>query len=192
MLDIAFARPSLPKSGALVLLAHEGEKPSGLWQQADEATGGAIARALDVADFKGGKGKTVSILAPGAGLTRVIAIGLGKPADINDRVLNEAGGAAAAALSRDAAAAIAAGTLRSAQAADVALGAVLKAYRFDRYRTKEKAEDKPKLAKLSILTNDAATARAAWEPNKAVADGVFLTRDLVSEPPNVLNPAEMA
>jgi leucyl aminopeptidase len=192
MLDIAFARPSLPKSGALVLLAHEGEKPSGLWQQADEATGGAIARALDVADFKGGKGKTVSILAPGAGLTRVIAIGLGKPADINDRVLNEAGGAAAAALSRDAAAAIAAGTLSSAQAADVALGAVLKAYRFDRYRTKEKAEDKPKLAKLSILTNDAAKARAAWEPNKAVADGVFLTRDLVSEPPNVLNPAEMA
>ena len=46
MLDIAFAKPALPKSGALVLLMGEGEKPSGLWQQADEATGGAIARAL--------------------------------------------------------------------------------------------------------------------------------------------------
>ena len=77
MLDIAFGRPTLPKSGALVLLVHEGEKPSGLWQQADETTGGAIARALDVAEFKGGKGKTVSILAPGAGLTRIIMIGLG-------------------------------------------------------------------------------------------------------------------
>ena len=84
------------------------------------------------------------------------------------------------------------GTLTPAQAADVALGAVLKAYRFDRYRTKEKPEDKPKLAKLSVLTSDAAKARAAWEPNKAVAEGVFVTRDLVSEPPNVLNPAEMA
>ena len=95
-------------------------------------------------------------------------------------------------MSRDATAAIATGTLTPAQAADVALGAVLKAYRFDRYRTKEKPEDKPKLTKLSVLTADAAKARAAWERNKAVAEGVFLTRDLVSEPPNVLNPAEMA
>jgi leucyl aminopeptidase len=192
MLDIAFVRPSLPKSGALVLLAHEGEKPSGLWQQADEATGGAIARALEVADFKAAKGKSVSILAPGAGLSRVIVVGLGKPAELTDRILNEAGGAAVAALSREAGAAVATGTLTPAQAADVALGAVLKAYRFDRYRTKEKADDKPKLTKLSILTGDAAKARAAWDRNKAVAEGVFLTRDLVSEPPNVLNPAEMA
>ena len=58
MLDIAFARPSLPKSGARDLLIGEGEKPSGLWQQADEATGGAIARALEAAEFKGGKGKS--------------------------------------------------------------------------------------------------------------------------------------
>src|ERR1700676_3462628 len=115
MLDIAFVRPSLPKSGALVLLAHEGEKPSGLWQQADEATGGAIARALDVAGFKGGKGKAVRILAPGAGLTRVIVIGLGSAAEVTDKGLNEAGGAATAALSRDADAAIAPGMLSAEQ-----------------------------------------------------------------------------
>jgi leucyl aminopeptidase len=192
MLDIAFVRPSLPKSGALVLLAHEGEKPSGLWQQADEATGGAIGRALEVADFKGGKGKSVNILAPGAGLSRVIVLGLGKPAEVTDRGLNEAGGAAVAALSHDGTAAVATGTLTASQAADVALGAVLKSYRFDRYRTKEKAEDKPKLTKLSVLTGDSAKARSVWDNNRAVAEGVFLTRDLVSEPPNVLNPAEMA
>ena len=57
MLDIAFAKPALPKSGALVLLIGEGEKPSGLWQQADEATGGAIDRALKAAEFKGAKGQ---------------------------------------------------------------------------------------------------------------------------------------
>jgi leucyl aminopeptidase len=176
MLDIAFVRPSLPKSGALVLLVHEGEKPSGPWQHADEVTGGAIGRALEVADFKGGKGKTVTILAPGADLSRVIVIGLGKPAEITDQGVTEAGGAAVAALSHDGTAAIATGTLSSAQAADVALGAVLKAYRFDRYRTKEKPEDKPKLTKLTVLTADTAKARSVWESNKAVADGVYLTR----------------
>jgi leucyl aminopeptidase len=66
MVDIAFARPALPKSGALVLLVSEGEMPSGLWQQADQATGGAIARSLG-GGIQRAKGKTCTILAPGAG-----------------------------------------------------------------------------------------------------------------------------
>lgn len=192
MLDIAFAKPALPKSGALALLIHEGEKPSGVWQQADEATGGAISRAFDVAEFKGLKGKTCVILAPGANLTRVLAVGLGKPADVTPKGLEEAGGAVVANLPREESVAVANSSLSAQQAADVAMGAVLRGYRFDRYRTKEKPEDKPKLSKVTVLTPDAAKAKAAWEPLQATANGVFLSRDLVSEPPNVLNPAEMA
>jgi leucyl aminopeptidase len=192
MPDITFAKSALPKSGALALLIGEGDKPAGLWALADEATAGAISRALAAADFKGGKGKAATILAPGAGLTRVVAIGLGKAAERTGKSLEEAGGAAVAALGQDAQAAIAADTLTPADAASVALGARLRGYRFDRYRTTEKPADKPKLAKLTVLAADMAKARAAFVPLKAVADGVFLTRDLVSEPPNVLNPAEMA
>src|SRR5580698_6700429 len=129
MLDIAFAKPALPKSGALVLLMGEGEMPSGVWQQADEATGGAIARALAAAEFKGAKGKTCMILAPGAGLSRVLAVGLGKPAELKQLVLNDAGGAIAVGLSRESTVAIATGTLQPAQAAEVAFGTVLRAYR---------------------------------------------------------------
>ena len=193
MLDIAFAKPALPKSGALVLLVGEGEKPSGLWQQADEATGGAIARALKAAEFKGAKGQDLHrSWHPVRDLSRVVAVGLGKPAELTTQVLNEAGGHAAAALvardrrlRRDRCAAAGAGRRGGARR-----GAA--AYRFDRYRTKEKPEDKPKLAKLTLLTGDPARAKSAWEPLQGVAKGVFLSRDLVSEPPNVLNPAEMA
>ena len=192
MLDIAFAGPTLPPSGALVVLVAEGAAPAGLWQQADEATGGAIGRALAAAEFKGAKGKTCMILAPGAGLSRVLAVGLGKPAELTPLRLEEAGGRAAAALGREAEAAVAADALTPEQAARVALGAALRAYRFDRYRTKEKPEDKPRLARLRVLGDTAAAAEAAFAPLKAVAEGVFLTRDLVSEPPNVLTPAEMA
>ena len=192
MLDIAFAKPALPASGALVLLIHENDKPSGIWQQADEATGGAIARALEVAEFKGGKGKTCIILAPGAGLSRVLAVGLGKEDDVKQTVLEDAGGAIASALGRETAVSVAADALKPGQAAEVALGAVLRGYRFDRYRTKEKAEDKPKLTGLTFLTDHPNRAKSAYEPLKGVASGVFLTRDLVSEPPNVLTPAEMA
>jgi leucyl aminopeptidase len=192
MLDVAFAKPALPKSGALVLLIGEGEMPSGLWQQVDEATGGAIARSLAAAEFKGAKGKICNILAPGVGLSRVLAVGLGKPAALKPLVLNEAGGVIAATLLRETTVTIAAGGLQPVQAAEVAFGAVLRAYRFDKYRTKEKPEDKPKLNKITVLSAEPARAKAAWEPLEGVANGIFVTRDLVSEPPNVLNPAEMA
>ena len=112
MLDIAFAKPALPKSGALVLLIGEGEMPSGVWQQADEVTGGAIDRALKAAEFKGVKGRTCIILAPGAGLSRVVAVGLGKPAELTAHVLNEAGGHVAAAVLREPAASVATAALQ--------------------------------------------------------------------------------
>jgi len=192
MLEIGFAKPTLPRSGALILLVGEGDKPAGLWAEADAATHGAIARAFSAAEFKGGKGKTCTILAPGGDLTRVVAVGLGKTAELTPRTLQDAGGHAAAAIARDTTAAIAADTLQPGQAAEVALGAALRAYRFDRYRTKEKAEDKPRLSALTLLNADPAAAQSAWQPLAGVAKGVFLTRDLVSEPPNVLNPAEMA
>ena len=196
MLDIAVAKSGLPKSGALVLLLEQdatADSPTGaLWAAADEATGGAIGRALAVAEFKGKKGQSTTILAPGAGLSRVVAIGLGKLAEATEHSLEEAGGHLAVALAKEPAAAISTAGLAPGQAASVAMGAVLRAYRFDRYRTKEKAEDKPKLAKLTLLSDAGAKVKSAWEPLKAIAEGVFLSRDLVSEPPNVLDPPEMA
>ncbi|MGC8477848.1 MAG: leucyl aminopeptidase, partial [Acetobacteraceae bacterium] len=160
--------------------------------EADRATAGAIARALAAAEFKGDKGKTCLILAPGGGFSRVLAVGLGKPADRKLRTIEEAGGAAVAALARATDVAVAADALSPAEAAAFALGAALRAYRFDRYRTKEKPEDKPRLTALSVLVADPAAATAAYAPLRPVAEGVFLTRDLVSEPPNVLNPASFA
>ncbi len=192
MLSIEFARATLPASGALALLVPEGTDLAGLAAEADQACGGGLARAFVAAKFTGKKGSSCTVLAPGGGLSRVVALGLGKPGDMTAFIVEEAGGAAAAALASEEAATIATGSLAPEHAAAAAMGAVLRAYRFDRYRTKEKAEDKPKLASLSIACADPAATAAAWAPMEAVASGVFLARDLVSEPPNVLFPEEMA
>jgi len=77
-------------------------------------------------------------------------------------------------------------------AAHAALGARLAAYRFDKYRTKEKAEVKPSIASLEVVTASSEAASAAFAPLAALADAVSFARDLVSEPPNVLYPAEFA
>ena len=95
MLDIAFAKAALPKSGALALLVAEGVTPSGLWSRADEATDGAVSRAAAVAQFKGGKNQSCVVLAPGGGLSRVVLVGLGPEDALTQLVIEQAGGTAA-------------------------------------------------------------------------------------------------
>ena len=177
MLDIAFAKPVLPKSGALALFLEDGASPTtptgALLAAADGATGGAVSRALATAEFSGRRGQVVTVLAPGAGLTRVVAVGLGKLADITARHLEDAGGHAAAALTREASASLAVVGLPGGQAASVAMGAVLRSYRFDRYRTTEKPEDKSKLARATVLTGETARAKDAWTSLKASSKGCW-------------------
>jgi leucyl aminopeptidase len=77
-------------------------------------------------------------------------------------------------------------------AARAGLGVRLAAYRFDRYRTREQPEKKPTVRAVRIETDDVAAARKAFEPLSALGEAVAFTRDLVSEPANILFPAEFA
>jgi leucyl aminopeptidase len=191
MPDIAFVKPALPKGGALVLAMTEGDPPAGLAKEADAATGGLLLRALEAAGFKGRKGQASTLFGLGP-WSRVVAVGLGKAADVSAESAEAAGGAAAPALAAEREALVAADQLDPKLAAQLGFGALLRGWRFDRYRTREKEEDKPKLERLAIAAGNAAAAKAAFVPLRALADGVFLTRELVSEPPNILHPVEFA
>ena len=192
MVAIEFAAAALPSEGALVLFAMEGAGLTGLGQKADEACGGALGRAMAAAEFTGKKGQSAMVLAPGGGLARVLLMGLGKPDEHTARGMEEAGGTAASMLGKDAVASVAVDGMPAAHAGHAALGAMLRSYRFDLYRTKEKADAKPKLATIRLLTDDVGAAEAAWPALEAVARGTAIARDLITEPPNVLFPAEMA
>ena len=191
MLQIDFRPPSLPETGAIAFALAEGAGRSGLAQRLDEACGGMIGRAMAAGEFTGKKGQTCTVLAPG-GLSRVVLLGLGKMEAQTLRGMEAVGGMASQALAREEHATLVLDGMTTGNVTHAALGAVLRAYRFDRYRTKEAADAKPKLASLSVLTDDAAGADAAWPAVHAIAHGTALSRDLISEPPNVLNPAEMA
>ncbi len=192
MPEIAFVKPAMPKHGALVLPIAEDGVPAGLHAALDQACGGAIGRALEAASFKGRRGQSATIWAPVEGIGRVVAIGLGKAGEITTEAAEAAGGAVFALVAKERDATVAAESLPAPLAAAFALGLLLKSYRFDRYRTTEKEDDKPKLEKVSFATDAATACKNAWVPLRAIAEGVFLTRDLVSEPPNVLHPVEMA
>src|SRR3546814_16812144 len=75
--------------------------------------------------------------------------------------------------------------------AHYAYGALLRSYRFAKYKTKEKPEKKPKLKEIKVMVEDAAAAKRLFQRFEKVAEGVFLTRDLVSETANVLIPKSL-
>ena len=192
MLDIAFAKAVLPKSGVLVVPLAEGAALDGLAAALDKALAGGLSRAIEAASFTGKKGQKASLLAPKPGFKSVLLLGTGKVEKFDARAAEEFGGEIAAALSKEAEVVVLGEALDGALAAHIGLGARLRAYRFDKYRTTQKEDEKPKLARLTVLAGDAAAARTAYVPLAAVAEGVEFTRDLVTEPANVLYPEEFA
>ena len=73
-------------------------------------------------------------------------------------------------------------------AAKVALAATLRSWRFDQYRTKLKDKQKPTLEDITIV-GAAGEAAARWQARyQPIVDGMSLTRELVTEPANILYP----
>ena len=192
---------SIPESGGLAVGILEGRTLTLTGQKVDKATGGALSRAIGSGRFKGARGEILEIHGPaGVDVTPLLAVGLGKPQDLTDLRMEAVGGAVAKKFN---AAGVTAGAIvidpikgaklnTANMAARAAFGAKLGTYRFDRYRTQEKPERKPSLKTLDILTRAVATARKAYKPLSVIADGVIVTRDLVSEPANVIYPKTLA
>src|SRR5712671_390822 len=200
---LGFGPIAAPAGGVLVVFADDalrfGAKTRALLGSAADL----VARAAKTERFTGKNGSAIDIVAP-AGLkaTRLIVIGTGKTDDgksqekPRDHV--KLGGIAQGRIPASATEAMIVlelgdGPLKADAAADAALGASLRAYAFDRYKTKRKeGEEAPAKARVTLAVADVAAARKAWSNRQAVADGVVLARDLVNEPPNVLYPVEFA
>ena len=160
----------------------------------DHQIGGAAARAL-TGRFKGSKGQSAELLSPSGATARgVLLIGAGEQAGVDEGAIETAAAHAyqGAKLTGAEVLELRFGPLSAAQAAGAALGVRLAAYRFDKYKTTEKPDRKPSIESVRIVCADPDAAAAAYSPLSAVAEGVYLTRDLVSEPANVLYPAEFA
>jgi leucyl aminopeptidase len=72
-------------------------------------------------------------------------------------------------------------------AARFATGAVLRGWRFDLYRTKLPEKQKPTLTEV-VIVGAPDGIDAAWADQEAIISGVSLTRELVTEPANIIYP----
>lgn len=161
----------------------------------DGKANGALTKAAGKGRFTGKAGQSLSIAAPaGVEADVVLLVGAGAKDKLDDLAVEAFGGNAYAAVKLSGAEALTidASDLSPEEAARVGFAARLAAYRFDKYRTTQKAHKIPSITTIRVVTTDLRGAEAALEPLSAVADGVIFARDLVSEPANVLYPAEFA
>jgi leucyl aminopeptidase len=160
---------------------------------------GMIKRAAAANQFKGKSASTLDFLAPeGVKASRLIVVGTGKASDLKDNDFLKLGGAAAGKLrpGSEAVTIIAElpdGAMKPERAAAVAAGVRLRAYKFDRYKTRKKdGEDAALAAEISFAVGDVPGAKKAFASDDHIVDGVIIARELVNEPPNVLFPVEFA
>ena len=201
-MNIDFAEFALPQSGAVVVGVWEDRVLTATARRLDEATGGAVRRAVAAAPrFHGKKNELLPLIGPpNVPVSRIVVTGLGKPDGVDARLLQDLGGNLVAHLNgageTEATIAIDLGDGAPVKPADaaaqLAFGAALRAYRFDKYRTKEKPEKKPSLATLTVATESPEAARQAHHRLGVTAEAIAFTRDLVSEPANTLYPETLA
>ena len=201
MLQIHFQPQVQFGEGTLALLCFESQKLSEEAQSFDQAHKGLLKKALATNHFKGKKGEVLIVSAPSEiSYSRIFLIGLGDPEQFNAEILQNAGGALVAALrsTPDRSLEIHVGQNQGSSfkaqdiAAQMALGAQLRHWRFDKYRTKEEKEKKPFLETVTFILENHQISQEIYVSLEQVAEGVNLTRELISEPPNVIYPASYA
>jgi len=185
--------------GVLVVFCGENLKFGTATQKALSPIGDLFRRAAAADRFTGKKGSTLDIIAPsGLDVPRLIVVGTGKESELKERDFLKLGGIAMGKVPSSAPQAtifaeFGGGALKGDQIADLALGARLRDYAFDRYKTKRKeGEERANKVEVNFACANPAGAEKAWARANAVGEGVVLARDLVNEPGNVLYPAEFA
>ncbi len=179
----AAADESLPRLQAL--LVDEGAIPSWLEQ--------SVLQGAEAARFTGKTGQIFETYVERDGsLVRLALAGAGKPRASDRVAAAERTGAALAARFLTSGETKLALDLGQADfspetASAVLIGLRLRCWRHDAYRTKLKDEQKRSLAQ-TIVINAPEGTEAAWNVEQALAEGVEFTRELVTEPANIIYP----
>lgn len=194
-MQITFKQARLPAKGLLLVPFFENGSflPN---KRINENEGDFFANALKAADFKKTKEDFLPLgFLPFRPNVRAVAVRFGEIKDINAALLQVLGGKIAHFLMREKTpkAALFMGMLpketrvpADEAACQVAFGAALGAYRFDKYKTEENESDEK--ISFDILTPMAAEAKELFVEFQNLLHGIYTARDLVSEPANALSP----
>ncbi|MBD3286032.1 hypothetical protein GF359_06010, partial [candidate division WOR-3 bacterium] len=187
----------------VVNLFKDVKKPGGATGAVDKAINKAISKAISAGEIKGNLGETLLFhTIDNIPAERVLVVGLGTASDFGPEEIRRAAASAVWAAEKLSVKKMTTivhgagiGGMKPKLAAEAtALGSLLAAYRFDKYK-KDEDKKKPALEHLTILERDGNKiddfASGVVDAN-AIAWAQNLARELVNEPSNVMTPIEFS
>ncbi len=181
--------------GTVVVFAGQDVALGGASTHFLEAALGTVKDAAAIARFKGKSATVLDLIAPaGVAADRLLVVGLHAEKPQPNAFLT-LGGFVMGKLKQAAPVTVIFDVpdASNEQAADFMLGLKLRAYRFDRYKTKKKDDGEGEApVSVRIAVADVGGAQLAGGRRDALSEGVDFARTLVNEPPNVLFPVEFA
>ncbi|MBX7482494.1 leucyl aminopeptidase [Qipengyuania qiaonensis] len=184
-MEIQFTQSRPPSARLVAQVIEKGKVPADLDK--------AMVEGMEAARFKGNSGQVFDGFAERDG--QVIRIALAGAGDRNSEArlanLEKAGAALATKYQssgvEDLVLDLTDSALSGEEAACVLLGLRLRNWRYDIYRTKMKDDQKITLVRTIVVGAPEGT-EAAWDDMAHVAAGVEFTRELITEPANILYP----
>ena len=147
---------------AAVWFVFKGQGLSGELDGVDERCAGALKRALRASRFEGAREDVLEVLAPaGVGVGRIVLVGAGEAGERDELAIEQAAARAYRAVSHSGAQVlqIDVAGLGPQQAARAAFGVCLAAYRFDKYRTRQKPKQRPSIGAVRVIGAPVAARR---------------------------------
>lgn len=159
-----------------------------------------ISQIIELKKFEGKHGQKFTLATPHNHQTKfIVIVGVGKADTFSKLSAAKFGGQVISGLKcskLEQASLILENRLTSSDEAEIyaniAYGAILRNYSFDIYKSPEKLKDKVILSKIELVTNAKAAEEIFEKELKPVAESINFSRNLISEPPNVIYPESFA
>jgi leucyl aminopeptidase len=190
---------TLEEKGVLVLPVCSEKTLATSSAEYEKQTYGHLSKAMDAANFSGKIGEVVRLYAPaGTNYSQIILIGIGDTSALTLQKFEEIGGNIFKTVEKEINVVVDFSAIQKTKnikpfewTAHLAAGLELRSFKFLKYKTKNKQILESTLENVTFKVSEHSLAETIFNQLQAVTEGVFLTRTLVSEPPNVLYPESM-
>lgn len=201
-MKITFTEPHIAKDGIVIVASFQDKVLPKASQAVDVLMQGELTRILSASSFTGKRGEIFSIPSPQGldSVKQLVVLGLGNPADLTRLELEKTGGKLASCFCKTPHQTayihiphIECPSVQDEHAAALlANGFLLKSWTFGKYKTKQKPDEKSALESVIVSSVNPSASIPAFDDMEKISKAVFLTRTLVSEPANVINPETLA
>jgi leucyl aminopeptidase len=186
-----------PDTAMDIVFIIQDEKLSEIYKELDDKSGKLISNTIadkDVFKAKYGSKKTLTYISKDQ-THHILLVGLGEEKKLKSHMIESIGGTIYMSASSNKVKNLYIECNYHPQSFDkgefaalIASGFKLRSYRFDKYRTTLKEEDASKLETIYFGASDHKAAEKYFEPLDALITGIFLARNVINEPANVIFP----